>query len=199
MRRVPVPERSAVARESLLAALLAASAVGVSPEEGARAWPGFSPPPHRRERVATQAGVDWVNDSKATNPGAARYALSQCEGPVVWIAGGRDKGGLALDALFETAEHHVREAIWYGEAAERFELANAGRIASTRVTTLEDAVRHARAIAHPGDTVLLSPACASFDHFANYEERGECFRAEVARFAEAERRESTAPHRAGAA
>lgn len=172
---------NAVPLESLLASALCCDALGVDVTRAARVWPSFVPPPHRRELVAKIAGVAFVNDSKATNPGASRHALERCSGPAVWIAGGRDKGDLDLDALLDTAAKRVRAAVWIGEVAERLDDAAAGRFPSYRATDLEAAVATAASLAQPGDTVLLSPAFASFDQFRDFEERGDCFKAAVAR------------------
>ncbi len=179
--RLALPESSGLAAESLLAGALCCDALGVDVVAAARAWPSFPAPPHRREQVAEIDGVFWVNDSKATNPGAARYALEHCRGPAVWIAGGRDKGGLELEALIDAAAKQVRAAVWIGEVSERLERATAGRFPTHREADLDAAVARAARLARPGDTVLLSPAFASFDQFRDFEERGECFRAAVRR------------------
>ena len=182
--RLACPEAGGVAAESFLAGALCCSALGIAPDAAADAWPGFRPPPHRREPVAEIRGVRFVNDSKATNPSAAQHALLHSGRPTLWIAGGRDKGDLDLESLFETAALHTRAAVWYGEVAERLDEVCAGRFASYRERSLEAAVRRAAALAEAGDTVLLSPAFASFDQFRGFEERGECFRAEVMKLAD---------------
>jgi UDP-N-acetylmuramoylalanine--D-glutamate ligase len=165
--------------DDVLAALLACKAVGADVAKAAGALATFEPPPHRREIVARHAGVVWVNDSKATNPDAARLALEALRSPAVWIAGGRNKG-VELAPLADLAVARVRAAILIGEAADALERAIAGRIAVVRADSIEDAVARAGALATPGDVVLLSPACASFDQFRSYEERGARFRAAVA-------------------
>jgi UDP-N-acetylmuramoylalanine--D-glutamate ligase len=129
--------------------------------------------------VARHAGVAWVNDSKATNPDAARLALEALRGSAVWIAGGRNKG-VDLAPLADLAVARVRAAVLIGEAADALERAVAGRVPVVRAASIEDAVGRAGALAQNGDVVLLSPACASFDQFRNYEERGARFRAAVA-------------------
>jgi UDP-N-acetylmuramoylalanine--D-glutamate ligase len=164
-----------------LAAALCCDALGVDLPRAAGAWTGFSPPPHRRECIARVAGVSWINDSKATNPAAARHALEHCRGPAVWIAGGRDKGDLDLAGLFEAAEKRVRAAVWIGEGAESLERAAAGRFPTYHAADLDAAVERAASLARAGDTVLLSPAFASFDQFRDFEDRGECFRRAVQR------------------
>jgi UDP-N-acetylmuramoylalanine--D-glutamate ligase len=162
-------------RENALAALLAACAAGAEPSKAARALTTFRGLPHRGERVRSIGGVAWINDSKATNPGAAQAALASQSAPVVWIAGGRDKG-LAFEPLAEAAGRSVRTALLIGEAADKIAGALADRVALERVATLEEAVGRAHALAQPGDVVLLAPACASFDQFTDFEARGERFR-----------------------
>ncbi len=142
-----------------------------------RDFPGLA---HRQERIGVVADVVYVNDSKATNPEAAAKALASYP-TIYWIAGGRPKeGGLAaLDPFLD----RIRHAFLIGEAAAPFAAALQGRVALTHAETLDRAVAAARALAEaerlPGATVLLSPACASFDQFPNFEARGDAFRALV--------------------
>jgi UDP-N-acetylmuramoylalanine--D-glutamate ligase len=165
-------------RENVLAALLAARAAGADPRRALRALVDFAGLPHRLERVAVRDGVAFVDDSKATNPGAAEFALDAQRAPVVWIAGGRDKE-LSFDALAESARRRVRRALLVGEAAGKLARALEGRVPYEVAGTVEAAVRRAAEVALPGDVVLLAPACASFDQFKSYAERGERFRAAV--------------------
>jgi UDP-N-acetylmuramoylalanine--D-glutamate ligase len=175
--RIPLeglPRPSGPLRENLLAALLAAQALGAEPHKALAALASFEPLPHRSEWVATRGGVRFVNDSKATNPGAASAALLLETQPVVWIAGGKDKG---LDfGELEGALGGVRIALLIGAAAPRLETALRGKVRTETVGTLEAAVARAAELADPGDVVLLSPACASFDQFENFEHRGERYR-----------------------
>jgi UDP-N-acetylmuramoylalanine--D-glutamate ligase len=164
--------------DDVLAALLAVRALGADVAKAAGGLLGFAPPPHRREPVAEHAGVAWVNDSKATNPAAATLALEALRGPAVWIAGGRGKG-LALGPLADAAVARARACVLIGEEAPALEAAIAGRAPVRRAADLVEAVAIAGALARPGDTVLLSPACASFDQFRSYEERGARFREAV--------------------
>jgi UDP-N-acetylmuramoylalanine--D-glutamate ligase len=180
-RRLPLADASLpgrIGRENLLAALLAARAVGADPARALAGLGRFSPLPHRMERVAERAGVVFIDDSKATNPGAAARALESLEAPVVWIAGGRDKG-LCFESLEGSATGRVRHALLIGEAAEKIAAAIRRRVPTELAASLEDAVARAAAVAQPGDVVLLSPACASLDQFAGFEERGERFRKAV--------------------
>jgi UDP-N-acetylmuramoylalanine--D-glutamate ligase len=141
----------------------------------------FSGVPHRLETVATVDGVRYINDSKATNVNAVRYALESFDEPIVLIAGGRDKGN-DYGPLASLVRERVRGVVALGESAEKVmqELGSAAACAK-RATTMEDALAHARDIARPGDVVLLSPACSSFDMYENYEERGDTFRRLVRR------------------
>jgi UDP-N-acetylmuramoylalanine--D-glutamate ligase len=161
--------------DDVLAALLACRAVGADVAKAATALLGFTLPPHRREMVARFRDVAFVNDSKATNPDAARLALESASGPVVWIAGGRNKG-IDLRPLADLAVTRARAVVLLGEASDAIETAIAGRLPVRRAQRIEDAVAIAGEVARAGDVVLLSPACASFDQFRNYEERGVRFR-----------------------
>ena len=164
--------------DDVLAALLACKAVGADVAKAADALAGFTPPPHRREIVARHGGVTWVDDSKATNPDAARLALEALRSPAVWIAGGRNKG-VDLGPLADLAVQRVRAAVLIGEAADALASALGARVPVFRAPSIEAATAQAGLLAEPGDVVLLSPACASFDQFRNYEERGARFRAAV--------------------
>ena len=133
----------------------------------------FAGLPHRLERVGVRAGVEYVNDSKATNPVSAARALAATE-RIRWIAGGRPKpGGFAS---LQPYLGRVRRAYLIGEAADELAAALAGRAPHQLCGDLEAAFAAASGDAGPGDTVLLSPACASFDQFADFAARGECFR-----------------------
>jgi len=162
--------------QNAAAAIAAARALGLGAGAiltGLETYPGLA---HRMETVAVKRGVRFVNDSKATNPTSVAPALAAYEG-VHWIAGGQAKTG-ELDAVL-THLGHVRAAYLIGEAAELFARLLDGRVPVVRAGTLERAVAEAAAAARASETVLLSPACASFDQFANYEARGEAFRALV--------------------
>ncbi len=130
------------------------------------------------ERIAEKNGVLFVNDSKATNPTATAPALAAFPS-IRWILGGQAK----TDSLDECAAHfgNVRSAYTIGEAAELFERLLKPHMPVKNCGKLDDAVRAAARDAEAGDTVLLSPACASFDQFRDYEERGERFRSLIPR------------------
>jgi UDP-N-acetylmuramoylalanine--D-glutamate ligase len=169
-------------RENAVAALAACAALGVDGVAAAGAWPSFRGLRHRSEPVGVVDGVHFVNDSKATNPGAALRALEEADGALVWIAGGRDKG-LDFGELAEVAARRVRAAVLIGEAAGTLKDALGGRVEVHAAASLGEAVASAARLARPGDTVLLSPACASQDQFRDFEERGDAFRSAVARLA----------------
>jgi UDP-N-acetylmuramoylalanine--D-glutamate ligase len=142
-------------------------------KRGLETFPGL---PHRMERVREKDGVVFVNDSKATNPTATAPALAAFD-RIRWICGGQAK----TDNLDECAPHfgHVASAYTIGDAAELFERLLSPHIPVKNCGKLDHAVREAAADAAPGDTVLLSPACASFDQFRDFEDRGDQFRALV--------------------
>ena len=171
--------RGAPALANAVAAAAVACAFGAAPDAAGRALSSFEPLPHRMELVATIGGVAYVNDSKATNPHAVLAALAGLD-RVVLIAGGRNKG---LDlASLGSAAGAVRSVVAIGESAPEIERAFAtSGIQVDRAGTMDEAVSRAAATAVEGDTVLLSPGCASFDMFADYKARGEAFRAAVKR------------------
>jgi UDP-N-acetylmuramoylalanine--D-glutamate ligase len=165
--------------ENILAAVTTARLAGATPDAVQAAIDTMEPLPHRLTRVAERDGVAWYDDSKATNVGAAAKSLESFPGPVILLAGGVDKGG-GYDALVERAAGRVRLALVFGAARERIaDALGAGGVPVERAATLEAAVRAAAAAARPGDTVLLAPACASFDMFSDYAARGRAFRAAV--------------------
>jgi UDP-N-acetylmuramoylalanine--D-glutamate ligase len=168
--------------QNAAAAYAATRALGIAPADIGRAIATFPGLAHRQERIGVVNGVVFVNDSKATNADAAARALA-CYEAIYWIAGGRAKeGGLAG---VEPYLGRVRHAFVIGEAADAFARTLEGTVPVSRVGTLDRAVAAAaeRAAAErvPGAVVLLSPACASFDQFDNFEARGDAFRALVER------------------
>lgn len=171
-----------------LAALAVCEAFGVDPRAGLDALRGFSGLEHRAEVVTTAHGLTFVNDSKGTNPGAARAALEGLGKPggVVLIAGGVSKGA-AFDELAEAAARCARCVVLIGRdapvIAAALNEAAGGPVPHVFATDMGAAVQAAARAARPGDTVLLSPACASFDMFEDYADRGRAFRAAVAAFA----------------
>ena len=163
--------------ENMAAAAAAALAVGLPERAIAGALREFRGLPHRLTLVAEIDGVKYVNDSKATNVDSLKRALESYTEPITLIAGGRDKDG-DFEAIRPLVLERVRRAIYVGEAAAKIERAFEG-VPGTRAGTLEEAVQLARAQTSPGGVVLLSPGCASYDMFRNFEERGARFEAAV--------------------
>jgi UDP-N-acetylmuramoylalanine--D-glutamate ligase len=164
-------------RENAAAATAAARAAGIGDDAIARALRTFPGVPHRLELVAERDGIRWVNDSKATNTAAARRALTAFEAPLHLILGGSLKGESFDELAAAVAAANVVTAYLVGEAAEPLasSLGSAG-VPFLLASTLERAVAAAATAARPGDVVLLSPACASYDQFRDFEHRGEEFR-----------------------
>jgi UDP-N-acetylmuramoylalanine--D-glutamate ligase len=161
-----------------MAAAAAALSLGIDRDAVREGLRGFSGVAHRLERVAEIGGVGFVNDSKATNVAAATVGIGAFAGGVHAILGGSEKGE-PFAPLLEPVRERCLACYLIGETAERLasELAAAAEagVPLRRCADLEDAIRQAAAAAHPGETVLLSPACASFDAFENFERRGERF------------------------
>ena len=164
-------------RENAAAATAAARAAGIDDGAIADALRSFPGVPHRLELVAEVAGVRYVNDSKATNTAAARRALSAFDAPLHLILGGSLKGERFDELAQDVARANVTNAYLIGEAAEPLsvELGDAN-VPFLLSVTLERAVAEAGGAARPGEIVLLSPACASYDQFRDFEHRGEEFR-----------------------
>lgn len=164
---------------NVMMALAIGEAMGWPVGDMMNAVKDFSGLQHRCERVADVNGVTWVNDSKATNIAAVVAALSGL-GPthkhrIIWIAGGQGKGENFSD-LKAAVSAYVKKALFIGESSSELTKALDGSVLTEEVGTLKQAVSTAGNLAEEGDLVLLSPACASFDQFANYEVRGEAFR-----------------------
>ncbi|MDX1548275.1 MAG: UDP-N-acetylmuramoyl-L-alanine--D-glutamate ligase [Rhodothermales bacterium] len=159
-----------------LAAAVAARVMEVRSDVVRESLTSFEGVPHRLELVRELDGVRYVNDSKATNVNAVWYALESFTEPLVLIAGGRDKGN-DYASLRPLVRRKVRAVIALGESAEKvMQELGAAAPHSVEAGTMEEALRLARLFAEPGDVVLLSPACASFDMFENYEDRGDTFK-----------------------
>ncbi|MFC1490992.1 UDP-N-acetylmuramoyl-L-alanine--D-glutamate ligase [Nitrospinota bacterium] len=165
--------------ENFLAACAAAHFLGVDAGAMGRLARRFEGLPHRMEIVGRIGGVTWVNDSKGTNVGATVMSLLSVEGGVLLIAGGTDKGS-DLAPLLGPVRDRVRKMFLIGEAAERFAGCFEGVVPVDRAGTLSEAVSRCAKEAREGETVMLSPACSSFDQFRDFEHRGDAFR-EMAR------------------
>jgi UDP-N-acetylmuramoylalanine--D-glutamate ligase len=168
-----IPLRGAHNVENVMAAILVGLAAGLDKSAIVEGVRGFRPMHHRLETVAERDGVTWVDDSKATNPGAVIAALRSFDRPIVLIAGGKAKG-TDFAEMGKVVSSRTKAAVLIGEAApeiakhvKRSTVANAG--------SMDEAVALARSFAAHGDIVLLSPGCASFDMFASAEARGQAF------------------------
>jgi UDP-N-acetylmuramoylalanine--D-glutamate ligase len=183
LRASEVPLRGRHNLSNVLAAVAVGTACDLPPSGMASAVRAFRPAPHRLELVASMGGVDYYNDSIATTPERTLAGLRSFEEPVVLLLGGREKH-LPLEEMAAEACRRCRAVVVFGEAAPILEgtlrtaageLAPEARPQVLRVGTLAEAVSAARSAARPGDVVLLSPACTSFDAFENFEQRGEEF------------------------
>ncbi len=167
---------------NVLMATMLASELGVGVQTIRKSLPNFRVGGHRIESVASIGGVEWVDDSKATNANAALAGIRSIEGPLVVIGGGVDKG-IELDELAAELVRRAHRVVLIGQIAERFDAALVAAGASgdlvVRAESMQGAVEAARSAAREGDTVILSPACSSFDMFDSYAHRGELFQAAV--------------------
>jgi UDP-N-acetylmuramoylalanine--D-glutamate ligase len=169
-----IPLKGAHNLENVLAAVCAGALMGCAPEKIRQAVRDFKAVEHRLEFVATIRGVDYYNDSKATNVDATIKALESFPANIHLILGGKDKGS-DYTVLNDLLRQRVKRVYTIGTAAAKIE----SQIKDVEVVpaeTLENALRKAHAVAQPGDVVLLAPACASFDQFKNYEHRGQVFK-----------------------
>ncbi len=176
--QVRMPGRHNLA--NALAALALGQAAGLPMPAMLETLRSFAGLPHRTQWVAEVDGVRWYNDSKATNVGAALAAIQGIPGPLVLIAGGQGKGA-DFRELAHGMQGRVRAAVLIGEDAPRLAAFLQGQVPFEQATDMDDAVARARALARPGDAVLLSPACASFDMFDGFAARGEAFMQAVGR------------------
>ncbi|GAA4437613.1 UDP-N-acetylmuramoyl-L-alanine--D-glutamate ligase [Ravibacter arvi] len=170
---------------NVMCAVLAALRSGVSPDAIYAGIQTFRNAPHRLEKIATVRGVDYVNDSKATNVDSVFYALQSFSTPIILILGGVDKGN-DYDAIRDLVKTRVKGVIAMGKDNHKLEEYFPGLVPAFFSTdNLEDALKKAEEWGVDGDVVLLSPACASFDLFKNYEDRGDRFRTAVLTMAQA--------------
>jgi UDP-N-acetylmuramoylalanine--D-glutamate ligase len=161
--------------ENVLAAACAARLAGAPVDSIAKAVQGFRAVEHRLEFVATVNAVDYYNDSKATNVDAAAKAIAAFPECIHLILGGKDKNSNYAD-LSDLVRKRVKAVYTIGSAAEKIESQIRGMVPIVHCDTLDKAVAAAAKVARPGDVVLLSPACSSFDQFENYEHRGRVFK-----------------------
>lgn len=180
--QIPMESLSIKGKHNILNALCAGTAAlctGVTESEMIAGCQTFKNAPHRMEEIRELDGVKFINDSKGTNVEATAYALASYENPLIWIAGGVDKGN-EYSVLLPLANEKVKLLICLGKDNNKLKTAFAGDIADIRETQdIREAVNWGQELSKPGDIVLLSPACASFDLFKNYEDRGNQFRVAV--------------------
>ncbi|MGB7599037.1 MAG: UDP-N-acetylmuramoyl-L-alanine--D-glutamate ligase [Candidatus Sulfotelmatobacter sp.] len=174
MLALEIPLEGAHNLENVLAAVCAGMLMGCPPEKIRQAVLDFKAVEHRLEFVATIRGVDYYNDSKATNVGATIKALESFPANIHLILGGKDKGS-DYSVLNDLLRQRVKRVYTIGAAAAKIE-SQIKNVEVIHAETLENAIRKANAVAEPGDVVLLAPACASFDQFKNYEQRGQVFK-----------------------
>jgi UDP-N-acetylmuramoylalanine--D-glutamate ligase len=162
-----------------MAAGLAGSRIGIRKEKIREAIQSFESLEHRMESVGNVRGVEFINDSKATNVNSTWYALESMQKPTVLILGGIDKGN-DYSLMMELVEEKVKAIVCLGIDNKKIHEAFEGKVGEiVDVQSAKDAVTEAFRLADKGDVVLLSPACASFDLFKNYEDRGQQFKEAV--------------------
>ncbi len=176
MNQLALPGKHNLA--NALAAATAAHLMGVPNKSIAATMSQFSGVPHRLEPIAKINGVTYVNDSKATNLDAVQVALESFTQPIILLLGGLDKGG-DFRSLLPHTHNNLKEVIAFGQAKELILTTLRDAVRSTSVMDLKEALELAQNCSQPGDVVLLSPGCASFDQFENFEERGDHFRSLV--------------------
>lgn len=169
--------------ENALAAVAAVRVAGIGVSPARDALRGFGGVEHRQEYVGTINGVDWINDSKATNLNALRRALEAVPGKLILIAGGREKGG-DFGEVEEAVREKVSVLVAFGESRDKFAEAFSPVVRVAQVLSLEEAVALAKQHAVAGETVLFSPGCSSFDMFENFEVRGTVFKECIREIAE---------------
>lgn len=163
---------------NLMGVILAASCIGMKQEIIQEVITGFKGLPHRLEHVAKKEGVDFYDDSKATNVDAAVKSLSAFDRPVILIAGGIHKGG-EYSPLVEASRPRVKKGVFIGEARNRLGEAFEDNVPYEFAEDMKDAVKKAFSLAEEGDVILLAPACSSFDMFTGYSHRGRVFKEEI--------------------
>ena len=168
-------------RDNAAAAIAVARLLGVADDAIAQGLSRFSGLPHRLEFVAEHKGVRYFNDSKSTTPESSRIALEAFDEPIIMLVGGGDKG-MSFSCLGRLLATRAKATLCYGQTGDKLyrevvqHLADASATRVARAEGFEDAVHQAATLADPGDVVVLSPACTSYDMFSNYEQRGQRFR-----------------------
>lgn len=157
-----------------LAAMALARTAGISKKAILSALRSYAGLPHRSQWIADINGVNWINDSKGTNPGATRAAIDGIDEPVILLAGGQAKGA-DMSILCDSLKQHVKTVVLFGQDAKLMAKSWLGCTELERVENMEQAIQRASQLARAGDVVLLSPACASFDQYRSFAKRGEHF------------------------
>lgn len=165
-------------QENVMASALAGAILGVPPSRMRESVMEFSGLEHRLEKVLTVRGIDFYNDSKATNVDAALKSILSFERNIILILGGRDKGG-DFKVLTQAVKERVKKIILIGEAKGKIKKSLKETVPMKSVSSMREAVRFGFSKAVPGDVILLAPACTSFDMFQNFEQRGRVFKQEV--------------------
>ena len=181
MRMIRIPGRHNI--ENVMAAVLAVRECGCAASEVIRTVENFRGIAHRIEFAGAKNDILFYDDSKGTNVGAVVRALESFSRPVVLLLGGRDKEG-DFETLAPLIRERVREMVLFGEARDKINVALGGIVKTTLAATLKEAISTAWGHASPGDVVLLSPGCASFDEFSDYKARGNFFQEMVGRIQE---------------
>ncbi len=164
---------------NLLSAATCSHLLGIPDDHISQVMKTFTGVEHRLEHVLTINDVQYINDSKATNINSVIVAIDTFKQPIILILGGHNKGADFRLLLPHIKSSHVRDVISYGEAGGQIDAALGDAVRSVQVTDLNSAVKKAQVLAAPGDIVLLSPGCASFDEFSNFEIRGQFFKSAV--------------------
>ena len=161
-------------RENLMAVVLVGEALGIDPKVIQQTVTECKGLPHRLQLAGKKNGISFFNDSKATNIDAAVSAMKSFDGPLILIAGGRHKGA-DYDPLLKAAKINVKHAVFIGESRDMLATAFRGSVPYTLAEDMKEAVDMAFNTAVKGDSILLAPACASFDMYSSYAHRGETF------------------------
>ncbi|MFB3924450.1 MAG: UDP-N-acetylmuramoyl-L-alanine--D-glutamate ligase [Syntrophales bacterium] len=181
LRMIRIPGRHNI--ENVMASVLTARQCGCAAADIVSAVSDFAGVSHRIEFAGEKRGIAFYDDSKGTNVGAVVRAVESFSKPVILLLGGRDKGG-DFEILSPLIHRHVKELVLFGEARDRIRAVIGGLVRTRTSSTLKEAVETAYRDASPGDIILLSPGCASFDEFANYAERGNFFKETVERLSD---------------
>lgn len=161
---------------NFLAASTCSHVMGISDDQIFNVIKNFNGLEHRLEHVAISNGIEFINDSKATNIESVIVAIKAFDRPIVLLLGGYNKKSNFRLLLPHIKSSHVRDIVSYGDAGGQINTALGDAVRSVQVTDLSSAVKKAQLMAAPGDIVLLSPGCASYDEFSNFEERGNHFK-----------------------